>query len=452
LIHRIINRDCGIGQEGIGIPQGHIASGALANVYLSRIDALFAPGNFHRVEYFRFVDDMTLIIPPDIEVGRIIEILDKELDALGLTRSEGKTKILTAEKFLEISTPDEILEELGQAHNFLLSELYKLDNDYIRLALEDWWSFVEHYQKLLMSVGVFISVPRLSRKLQKNLTWWKRLFYFWRRLKLPSIQTFDDLKDVESWKNEFILLNAKNKDGWISRRESLAQELASLFQDSLAALNSASEIEKSRAQTRIKFALHRLGQLGFGENTAAIVRLLKETPWVLHPRRICRDLALQSRSGDLVEVYQSLLTKQSEEWVYIRATVLKSFAFLPFVEATIVALLQDVAANGATNLERTMASESLLFLKQFEFGQTDQLAQAIEDSADDYLSKNYILLKRSNLAVSLSNRRILNSALDYIRVDPKIELIYRYEPEILRENFYEGEYPDGPEEFEYCSY
>ena len=342
-----------------------------------------------------------------------------------------------------------------------MSDLYKLDNAYVRLALEDWWLFVECYQKLLVSIGVFISVPRLSRKLQKNLKWWKRLFYFWRGLKFPSIQTVEDLRDIERWKDIFVSLNTRtDEDGWVNKRRNLAVKLKQLLINSLkVVVDSKSEFDRSRAQTRIKFALHRLGQLGFGETVSEVVALLKETPWVLHPRRVCRDLALQGKLEELLGVYQELLAKESAEWVYIRSTILKALRFFPLVETSVVNLLQDAAISGQTNLERTMASESLLFLKQFKFGQNDQLTQAIGDSSDDYLSKNYALLKKFNdssnngdLEVSLDNRRILNNAFDYARIDPDLKLIYRHEPEILREKFYEGEYPDGSEEFEYCSY
>ena len=105
-----------------------------------------------------------------------------------------------------------------------------------------------------------------------------------------------------------------------------------------------------------------------------------------------------------------------------------------------------------------MASESLFLLQRPEALQKNELVNAIEQIEDNYLSKNYVLLnaitpgdgETSN--AYLSQGRILNEALEYVRAAPKLDELYRYEPDILREEFYEGDYPDDSDEFEVFPY
>ena len=113
---------------------------------------------------------------------------------------------MSVQEFLERTAPDQLLEALGREHNYLLSDLYKLGRNYIHIAIMTWWPFVERYQKLLMSIGVYLSVPRLSRKLQKNLRWWRRVFNWSHRLNMPEVRELHDLDDIGKWKSEFELL------------------------------------------------------------------------------------------------------------------------------------------------------------------------------------------------------------------------------------------------------
>lgn len=459
LAQELISRDCGVQRYGCGIPQGHLVSGAMANLCLAEVDELFGPGNEWGIEYFRYVDDMIFVYPPDIDANFVLTLLDEKLAALGLTRSEHKTVgPMSTHEFLDLTARDELLDRLKKEHNFLLSDLYKLGRGYIRIALDDWWAFVECYQKLLVSVGVYTSAPWLSRKLQRNLGWWRRAFNWWPKLKMPEVERLEDLMDVEKWRSEFNQYNGSSLGGWIFRHEKLVGELLALLRDSLVCLDSRSEIERARAGARVRFASYRLGQLGFGTEAQTVINLVVEQPWLAHPRRICKDLALQGSEDLLVGALNRTRDRNAEEWGYIRAIILKAFADLPSASEAAISLLQDAAFNGRTILERTMASESLLLLKRTEALQKDELVNAIKQGEDNYLSKNYVLLHAitpgdgGTLQADLTRGRILNEALEYVRVVSDFNELYRHEPDILREEFYEGAYPDDPEEFEDFSY
>lgn len=202
------------------------------------------------------------------------------------------------------------------------------------------------------------------------------------------------------------------------------------------------------------FAVFRLGQLGFGEKVGEVVDLIVEQPWVLRLRRVCQDLGLQGREDLLLDALNRTHYRGEEEWGYVRATILKALAYLPSVSEFTVELLRDAAFNGKTIVERTMASEALFLLRRAEGLQKVELVDALEQAGDDYLAKNYALLyaiapgDAEAPRVDLNRSSIVNEALEYVRVSPSLDEIFRYEPETLREEFYEGKYPYDPEAFE----
>ena len=100
-----------------------------------------------------------------------------------------------------------------------------------------------------------------------------------------------------------------------------------------------------------------------------------------------------------------------------------------------------------------MASEALLLIRRTDSLYQGELEKAMGDSEDDYLSKNYALLYatvsggQDLLPVDLNQSRIVNEALEFSRTTPELEGLYRPEPNILLQKFYEGDYPDDDSEF-----
>ena len=271
LARRLIIRDCDINSPDNGIPQGHVLSGALSNIYLLPIDRLFAYGNKWGLSYFRYVDDMIFIFPGNITSQDILEALDNELGKLGLRRSTEKTtEVMPTVKFLKITNSDSDLDDLGRDFNYLLADLYKLNRSHYQLLMSDWWKFIDHYQKVLWSIGCYISTPRLSRKIKQNLRWWDSLKYvFIPSSSLPIISGFDDLENIENWKMEFVDWSP----GWIKNRLEIHTKIKELFGNALFILSEPGENEeaKGKAKKKFKFAINRLGKLGFDEYTDTII-------------------------------------------------------------------------------------------------------------------------------------------------------------------------------------
>jgi len=456
LTRNLICRDCGLEEFGMGIPQGHIISGALANIYLSPIDDVFGPGNEWGVEYYRYVDDMIMVLPVGVDDTEILSALDRHLDLLDptLTRSEGKTKVMPTETFLAITEQDDVLEELGRRHNYLLADLYRIPFRYAHLASLDWWAFVGRYQRLIGSIGVFLSLSRLSRKVYGNLKWWRRLFNLWNQVRFPSGDSLAEIENVECWREEFRRMNSTQRRNWIGKRSHLVNDLSELMQDSLNGIEADDDVERDRAQRRLKFAVNRLGQLGFGEQVDEVIRILVETPWLVRPRQVCRDLVLQGHERSLLGAFTALAERGEAEWGYVRAAILKAFGHSKNLNEDSIDILQNIAVQGTTVAERTMASEVLVLKENSDHLNAANLRALIEEVEDPYLAKNYAILYSSiddeddAVRAELGLPDIMNEALEYTRVEPDLTSLHRVEPELLRETFYERRYPDGPEEFE----
>lgn len=270
---------------------------------------------------------------------------------------------------------------------------------------------------------------------------------------MPDIRTLEDMDRVDEWRSEFVRLHSTSPNGWIHRREALTQELLFLFEDSLASLDSTSPPESARSRTRVKFALYRLGQLGFGNVADIIVDLVAEQPWLLNVRRDMEALALQGREDLLTDTFERVYHEDAEQWGYVRASILKAFSSLPSASEAGISLLVDSAIRGKTLLEKTMASEALFVLRATDTLGKESLVRLIEEAEDEYLAKNYVLLHTVSpgegelLTADLTRGTVLNEAIEYGRVVPDVRDLYRYEPDLLRERFYAGGYPDNSEEF-----
>jgi len=116
--------------------------------------------------------------------------------------------------------------------------------------------------------------------------------------------------------------------------------------------------------------------------------------------------------------------------------------------------LCDVLLADSTDLEKLMASESLIFIRETGNLSKLDLENIITECNDSYLAKNNILLHAlvpgdgQSSKANLGNKRIYNDTIEYIRTAVNFDDLYRHEPEILRQQFYEGVYPDSFEEFE----
>ncbi|KAF0106806.1 MAG: hypothetical protein FD146_2398 [Anaerolineaceae bacterium] len=440
-------------EENLGIPQGHAMSGVISNIYLHKIDKRFNDKQQFDIEYFRYVDDITIVCKPE-QTDLILRELDSSLNSLGLTRSKdengkkGKTRIQTADDFLSQTEKDSVLEVLSKEHIRLLREIYKLDDKHHSLCQENWWEFLQRYQAILSRLSVFINVPRLSRKIKANQSWWNQTFSFWKRTKLPYVAEMKDLDDIEKWVEAF----ADKNPEWILQRQLLQENLQKMFHEGLDTLqNSDNESELANAQTKIKFASYRLGQLGFGDCAEDVANIIIERPWLVNVRRITQALALQNHENLLIKIY-SETPDDKAEWRFIKSSALKSLIELSNITETTITLLSQIIVSESSILERTTAAEILLLRKNIQNLHLKNLDSALANSINPYLSKNLILLAKKftpealpqDMQIGFSD--IINEVIQFGKLKYGLEELYRHEPDILKDYYY-GDYPDNSKEF-----
>ncbi len=454
ILNSLIIRESFGGKEGFGIPQGHIFSGALSNIYLLPIDLFFGPRNKYGIYFFRFVDDMILIFPPNISEQEVLNLLDGKLNELGLSRSVKKTtKKMDTKEFTAWILPDTRLNQLSKDFNYLLSDIYKLQRSYLNILNRDWWLFISIYQNLLFSINIFFNKALLSRKLNKYRYWWNRFSI--PSVNSPVITEDKDLLDEEWWKEEFYKLNTY-LGGWLERRTAIVITLKELFLTSLEIIESeaSTDFELLTAKRHLKFAINHLGRLGFEELTDTVVVILREKPWLVNVRRTVEDLALQKKEVELVNLLVHLIDKHDAECAYLRAIVLKALRKIPNLSAECVDILQKTALQGETTVERLMASETI-FLSRNDLSCTksELHRRLVRSKEKPYLLRNYLLLysaasgRKEAPAYFELKLDILINLVQLRKCPGAFDSLYQEEPEILRVNFYENNYPDDSSEF-----
>ena len=447
VIHLLLKRSFDW-EENLGIPQGHATSGLISDIYLQAIDKKFGDKNYYDLEYFRYVDDF-IIICESAKATQVFHELNDSLQKLGLELAElgTKTKFMSTTDFLEQTQKDTELDKVSKQHNSFLREFYELDNAHYFLSQEDWQGFLEKYQKTLSSLGIYIAIPRLSRKIEVSQSWIKRNLHYWNSTSLPEVSDLKDLDDIDSWISTY---HAKNPH-WRILKEIHQEILYTFFREGIDTLQtSKDDLEKSKARRKIKFSVYRLGQLGFDNYAEEISNLLIKRPWLVNIRMTTQSLGLQNYEDLLLDVYfQTPYDKPEAE--YVKSCALKAIHDLPNPSKKIIDLLSEVVVSGKSSLERTAASEVLLLRQHVNKPDLQSLQDAIETD-DPYLTKNLILLaKKFDIDMSIPsfdfhNVSILNEAIQFSQMNGEFDTLYQYEPDILRE-FYYGSYPDTSEEF-----
>ena len=95
-----------------GIPQGLWPSDYIGNLYLDSVDKFLVRRGF---EYCRFVDDIRIGVDSIAEGERAIQLLEAQLEPLGLQLNAGKTQILAQDQVQETLNPyKRPLEDLAE--------------------------------------------------------------------------------------------------------------------------------------------------------------------------------------------------------------------------------------------------------------------------------------------------------------------------------------------------
>lgn len=448
LIHLLLIRQLGW-EENLGIPQGHSMSGFISNFYLRTVDEKFGNKNTFRfdVEYFRYVDDIIICCQPEYK-DFVLRELDISLNTLGLTRSESKTIPMPAPEFINYLEQDVRLGYLSNEYSMILGEIYRLSDRYYEYYLRNRWEFLQKYQSLLSNLGLFISVPKLSRKIDANSkSWLRRRSHPWRMVSLPYISNIDALDNINSWVEQF-----KDKNSlWVERRQALMEHLQKMLRESISIIdNSEDGKEISSAKTVITFSVYRLGHLGLGAVIDDIYQILTHRPWLINVRATLQSLALQNQQDLLIKIY-SEISNAKPEWQFIKASTLKSLNYLWMPTQETIDLLKTVIENENSDFEKTMASEALVLNRHIENAGINDAEENLVDYSNPYLFKNLIMVAyKNNIEIdyelaNLMPADVVNEAIQFKNHNYSIGELYKPEPDILKR--YYSDYPDSLSDF-----
>lgn len=101
-------------RQGVrGLPQGLPPSGPLANIYLLPVDRILTEG---AIAYWRYSDDFLALTESYSAARQLLDALERELYARGMSLGSGKTSIKRAETVLsELETAEEQLDDAVQS-------------------------------------------------------------------------------------------------------------------------------------------------------------------------------------------------------------------------------------------------------------------------------------------------------------------------------------------------
>lgn len=441
LLDVLIKRDCGDGHNlGYGLPQGHIASGFWADIYLGKLDKVIRDDISSDILSARYADDMVFALEDAAE--DVKTCLDSFAQSLKLNLSDSKTYIQSGEDYIESTELDLTLQKLAEErYDPLINQrIFCLDYEHWQLFESDERKFVANYCYALRKSLIYLSESWLHRKLHQN------------KLKAGKLQWPEPsnlLNDIDLWLSEFLQLNQE----WLNEVDKFRNELAEICLDSFSKLQETKLTAANRAkfQRRFRFSAYRLCNLKAPDHLCEIfANELIENPWRVSARLLCPGLANANRSDLLLKIIKN--TKHS----YVRAISAWSLGAVDHqgasgnmqaAQAVLCSLLLNVQS---TPHEKLKASEALLRFDNHEYLKFEWLTQAIDQENNPYLIKNYILLLDNIDTVGAKNfvRDFVERSRDLIVIDAIQSLLFtssrllnmQSDPDTLKE-YYSTFYP-----------
>ncbi|KAB2902716.1 MAG: RNA-directed DNA polymerase [Anaerolineae bacterium] len=434
---------------GHGLAQGGVGSGYYANVYLSDVDSHFVQQLPDRVRFFRYVDDMVLVVAHRDQVDHLLAELDEQLHLLNLARNPEKTEFVSAMDFNLVLGMSDDLRALRYSCNKHLKAIWVVGchyYEYLAITPETFYEFLSLYQKRVQALGLVVSLPTLRRKIMKylNTPFQGRLLDD--TIELPEFGE-NDGEDANIWARNFSYQNL----GWIEKLNILRKQLGTIVHDLLSSVNMNYEKLTRSDNRRLRFAISRLCQLGFPEDLLeVVVDLLKREPNQLRePAFVLDSMAIQGHSKAILEVYNHYVDHRNSD-TYMKALLLRAMRF--HVELPVV-LLMDVSLQSKASLEeRLMATESLLASKLILV--SDQywagIVNILATNMPPRLKKNFILLLRQikdrdpqSYQPNPGDDSILYDAFN---VDDGYSIFSQFEPDELHD-YFEQDFPDDAYEY-----
>lgn len=424
LLNVILKQDLDGHDTGKGLKQGTITSGFYANLYLKQIDDYFENHKKWKdvIYYYRYVDDIIIIIRHKTYLEEITNDLSKQLEPIELQLNQTKTETYTdVNEFLLITEPNENLDKLNKKFNYTLSSLWRMNYGYrtqFEFANKNsdeklWWKNTNIYQQCLYSLGFYISEERLSRKIYKYLT--QPGHKNSQENNLPLFPELDSFVAITNWSNEFKTLNYS----WLENIQKLKQDIVKLFKQSvkdiriILELFSASNASLSNNQQRelrvkqknlessIRWSVNKLLLLGFDDIWEELVDLICD-PNLFIIRDLLNvivGLAFQGQIEAINKLWKCYENDNQKTSEYVRAVIIEAFRFLPIIDADKWQLIFNVSTEGQSDIEKLKATETWLYLgdraKSFvQQHHLQNITKALNSNPPPFrrLKKNYILI------------------------------------------------------------
>ncbi len=457
LIRLLLSEDIDEHEAGLGIVQGNLSSGFFANLYLLDLDSRFPINNQWEAQFFRYVDDMIIVLPDSESYTEIIGVIQAELGKRGLELNDEKTELLSPQDFLNDSAPDEEIEKLKDQYDKLIPPLWILNTDNRKVlknqhrnSNDQWWDSISIYRCCLQALGVFFKETILSRRITSYLFNPKRRANSLNgesELELPSIPTEASPESIKDWATAYYSAN----QGWNEELERLRSDLKTLFHQSLDALASGSlaNSQERKQLRRIRYSANRLSEIGYGEDvTSKLVDILSKNPWLFRDiTEIIESLARQQFTGAIKSLSEFYSQTQGEMAEYMKAITIRAARFLDQIDGD---LWDEIARSAVSSsvVNCLLATETWLSIGQrcrhlIKTEQLDQVETAFQSSASSRLRKNYLLilakfreLPQDNL--NLGDDSLLSQAFE-IAVAGEVDSLFDYqEPEIIKRKYYSG--------------
>jgi len=445
---------------GRGIVQGSISSPFYANLYLLDIDNHFGANNEWEVKFFRYADDMIIIVPNPSHCKEILESLKTQLNKINLELNEDKTEIYeNVSEFLVAIKNDDVLSKFRIDTNTITNLVFVTNSDYRDIFRKsyfgrnsEWEYYIELYQNCLKMVGIFFSMSDLSRKIYNYIFNQKKCesdLMGSQELVLPTLPRNIQIESLEIWSNIF-KLNNKN---WIKKRKELKMNLIEFFLNNCRTMLNGDVLNGNNQRmivTRIRYSLNRLMELGLDEVRETVVEILCKMPWLLRkPWLVIESLARQNFKEEIIILLDFYKNETIEMNEYLNAVTLRSISFIDKLD---IHLWNELALAATSNsvIISLLATEAWLKLedKCLTFME-DSHINAIKNvlSSDPLppsrLQKNYLLIlgkysPNSLNGITISNDFLTKNAHD-IATEGNIMALFDYmEPDIIRKIYYSG--------------
>lgn len=462
LIRRLISKSLLGHEEGRGLSQGAIGSGFFANAYLAPVDARFGTANPWGVRYFRYVDDMTLVLPTREHLEAVMSALSQSLAEIGLELNSKKTKIYSnVEDFLRDTDVDGALDSIQADVYSLTDPLWVLDPRRREMfvaayhgSTDEWWSLVASYELHLRAIGVYVARPELSRKIVEFLfsaRARKRCLTGRSELPMPVLSSEPTFVD-DAW--------VRLMQPWAEEAEALRGRLVRLFVDSVEALDRAN-LDR-RLQRRVRFAGRRLVLLGLQSVACVVADVLCHEPWLLgEPRAFVDGLGRCECYAALEQILDRYHQRAPDAGSqYMRAVAIRAIRFMPHVAPeTFGSVLSCATGVGASTVEKLAATETMIAVvervdmsREGHEAYQRMIAEALDaevrktdDVRSNRLVKNYMFILGEALPEAILHEPavqgdyMLRDAYEMVRRGRSAQaMLAEHEPNVLRFEYYGG--------------